>query len=1391
VYFATARGGDFDIYRYSFTDKSRTQVVGGRGNQIQPAVSRDGSKLAYVSPVEGRLGTGGLWVTPLDTDAAPRLVHSEETEYRMKPAWTRDGSAFLYVSDEGGSNDVAIVPAEGGNPIILTADPHDEYAPALSPEGERFAFVSNRGGPTTLFTAPVGGGPSTAWREVSMPVRRPRVASGRLRVRVIGQDQRTMPARIYLQASDGRAYAPDKGFPRVIAATETHYFHTTGQAEIEVPAGRVAIEAMRGHEYRPRKAVVDVPARGAQTVTLQLDRLVDLPARGWYSGDTHVHDLHQGRFGLTHETFFNQLVAEDLHVTNALIHMDGTRLMGRWADLTGAPHRLSTADHILQYAEEFRGSLGHIALLGISRYVLPFTGGTPGTAYVSSLLDHQYVDAARAQGGIAGFVHPYNRPVTRPREATQSLIPVDVALGKGDFYDVGALVSDEIGSAEMYYRLLNCGFRLAATAGTDNFSDVWRDPPPGADRTYVWIDGPLSVAAWLAGIKAQRTFASTGPLLFLEVNDRKPGDEIALGADAPPMLPVRAEAISIAPMERLEILVNGSVAQTVRAADPERIVFDQAVAVPDGGWIAARVVGPSSRYVSDSYAFAQTSPVYVVRNGQRYTSPADAQFLADAVTALGERVEARAKWRTPAERQEFRGDDRAGTWRLSTHRASGRRGLGNRQPRYLWRTSMPMPLSRRAHAAVPLSVALVLVVHASYAGDAAPSAATATGPDRQATAASVPSRSSSSRIEIDDLYHLRTAGDPQLSPDNTRIAFTVQYADRPGRPYTRVWTSNVTADAAAPLSGGQEGSAPRWSPDGTRIAFLAPTNDGETAITIANADGADVRTVATMASGNHPLPRVGETLAWSPEGKRIAFVSAVPGQEPPMEADPIVITRYWYRPASSAGARFSDNRRLHLFVVDVETKQVQQLTEGRYDEHSIDWSPDGKKLLFLSNRERDPDLFFNSDIFAIDVGSRAIERLTDTKSNEFSPTWSTDGKTVAYQGLKRPLTSSETNMEDTHVWTLDVATGERREIGAAVDNRQGQPQWSRDGRWVYFTVQSRGTVALHRMPRGGGPAERVAPATNVRGSVSGFAVGADDLVAWAMSTPRSPAELYLQRSDGRTRALTTLNTEGLKGKRIADVEAFTYRSFDGRDVEALLTKPVTLDPARRHPLIVMIHGGPHSQQGPTFAHKSQVYAARGWAVLMVNYRGSTGYGQAFSNAIARDQNGGEARDVLAGVDAALGRYPWIDSQRLGVEGGSYGGQLTNWLVTQTDRFKAAIPWASISNLVSHNYMSVYHDYLEQEYGGKPHTGGIIDMLWERSAIRLTNRVKTPVMLAHGDNDLLVNVAEIEQFYIALKDVGVETLMVRYPREGHGMRESKHVADLLQRSIAWYERHFAR
>lgn len=226
-------------------------------------------------------------------------------------------------------------------------------------------------------------------------------------------------------------------------------------------------------------------------------------------------------------------------------------------------------------------------------------------------------------------------------------------------------------------------------------------------------------------------------------------------------------------------------------------------------------------------------------------------------------------------------------------------------------------------------------------------------------------------------------------------------------------------------------------------------------------------------------------------------------------------------------------------------------------------------------------------------------------------------------------------------------------------------------------------------------------------------------------------------------------------------------------------------------MIVALHGGPHAQSGPQFNSRAQVYASQGWATLSVNYRGSTGYGQAFADAIVGDQNGAEARDVLAAVDAALTGRDWLDGSRLGLEGISYGGQLVNWLVTQTPRFAAAVSTAGIANLVSFHYTAYYHDYVPVEFGAYPHEGTLMDTLFARSPIRHVARVRTPVLLLHGELDNDVPITESEQFYIGLRDVGIDTILVRYPREGHGLRETRHQVDALDRSIAWYRRHFAK
>jgi TolB protein len=639
LYFASARSGGWRIFRHDLATNTDTAIING----IQPSVSPDGKSLAYAQ--------GGVRVLDL-TNFESHVVRAEETEYRVKPVWTPDSKRILYVTEDKGSNDIRIISVAGGDPIELTIDDeHHEMSPTVSPDGSRFAFVAYRDGVPKLYTADIAGGRPGAWHEVKITTRRSVTPTGRVRIRVVGPDGRQLSARVYVDASDGRSYTPDNRFHRAMMVTDRHYFHTPGNDEVELPAGRATIEAVRGFEYKPKSVTVDVRAGTTQTATITLERLVDLPARGWYSGDSHVHDLHQG-FGLSHEAFFLELTAEDLHVTSALIHMDGTRLMGRWSDLTGKPSPLSTPTHILQYAEEFRGGLGHIGMVGIKEFTLPLVAGENGTPYAEQSLDHQYIQAAHAQGGLAGFMHPYLNWPRTPAAAASTLIALDAALGLGDYYDVASLYSDELGSASFYYRLLNAGFRLPATGGTDNFSDVWRDPPPGSDRTFALVDGPLSVRSWLDAVRRGRTFLSTGPLIFIDVDGHKPGDEIAVSSTAAADVHVKAEAMSITPVDSLQIIVDGDVVKTVAATDKAHIAFDGTVPMPNGGWIVARVLGPNSKYIGDDYAFAQTSPVYVVRGGHRYVNAEDVKFLAQTVDAIWTRVE-RSRWRSDAARDRF------------------------------------------------------------------------------------------------------------------------------------------------------------------------------------------------------------------------------------------------------------------------------------------------------------------------------------------------------------------------------------------------------------------------------------------------------------------------------------------------------------------------------------------------------------------------------------------------------------------------------------------------------------------------------------------------------------------------------------------------------------------
>jgi dipeptidyl aminopeptidase/acylaminoacyl peptidase len=639
-----------------------------------------------------------------------------------------------------------------------------------------------------------------------------------------------------------------------------------------------------------------------------------------------------------------------------------------------------------------------------------------------------------------------------------------------------------------------------------------------------------------------------------------------------------------------------------------------------------------------------------------------------------------------------------------------------------------------------------------------------------------------------DLSRLRSVGSVALSPDGRYIAYAIIMGDLPGRPYGQLWVMELNTGKSVRLGGDKAAGAPLWSNDSKWIAFHGQDGDKH-GLLIAHPDGSNTAFLAPVAGTNSPLPGTGKAFAWSPDGKQIAFVSSKAGESAPASGDPMVITRYLYKPTASEGfTHFNDNQRLHLFVVDIAGRQIRQLTQGNYDEHSVDWSPDGKQLLFASNRDPNQDEFFHYDLFTLQLADSTIHRLTASEACEYSPVWSPDGKSIAYLGTRRGLTDRETTMEDTHAWVMNADGSNRREIGAAIDNRHGAPHWAPDGSAVYFTVMERGSNHLVRLPLGGQPEYVVKD----DGSVGDWSAGSNGAIAYGLNTPRDASQLYLKSNSDAPRKLTNLNQELLGNKTLAEVEPFTFVSNDNRfEVEAFLTKPIGMTATSRHPLIVVIHGGPHSANGSWFNFKNQVYAAHGYAVLNVNYRGSTGYGQKFADAVFGDQDGNEGQDVLYGVNAAVRRYLWIDPERMGIEGVSYGGQLTDWLITQTNEFKAAIPTAGIANLVSYNYMTYYNQYEEMEFGQFLHQGNLMDLAWERSALKHIAGAHTPTLIIHGENDNDVPIAEAEQLFIALKDVGVETVFLRYPREGHGLSEVKHQIDATDRSIAWYEKHFPK
>lgn len=659
VVYSSAQSGTFDI-RAVGADGSDTLVWGGNSNEIQPDPSPDFAEdlpagfLVAVSNRSDHPGTGGIF--RIEGRGDYQELHVEETTFRTRPAVSPDGSLIAFASDIRGSYDLFLLPADGGLPFRLTRDDDwDEKDPAWSPDGQEIVFTTNRDGQPALEVIGVHGG---AARPLSVAgLDRAGPAWGRLRVAL------SDAARATVLGADGRAHAPRGVFRRIVSYTETHYFHADGEFSLELPPGPATVRIKRGVEYRPWERRLEVRSGEETFVEAELERFANLRERGWMSGDTHVHDLHAGDLRISPEDLVAQAEAEAVEVIYALIHVDGSRTMGDPARFVAGPHPASTGRVFLRYGQEYRMPFGHRTFLNPERLFYPLTTGVRGTAREAPFPPlFEYIRRLRAEQGdqvVVGMPHPYFGYLAEgvPFDgASPSEIPLDAALGVADFFDINCIPSSETGSAAIYARLQNAGFRLAAAGGSDTFSDTSRDPPLGTGRTYVRVPEGAGPETFPSALRTGRSFSTNGPLLELDVDGFGMGDEIE--RDGPARLPVRARAVSAVPMERLMVLVNGEVwreatgdpAADPVAGSPFTLEISGDLELRDSAWIAVRAEGPRTVWTTDSSLFAHSTPVYVVLDGREIVVEADRQYMEAMIADFGAAMARRDDWLNEGQR---------------------------------------------------------------------------------------------------------------------------------------------------------------------------------------------------------------------------------------------------------------------------------------------------------------------------------------------------------------------------------------------------------------------------------------------------------------------------------------------------------------------------------------------------------------------------------------------------------------------------------------------------------------------------------------------------------------------------------------------------------------------
>ncbi len=630
-------------------------------HEISPVWTRDGAELLYISNRGHIYGTGGLWRMPAHAGSEPHEIHYEETNWRARPDFSPEGNRLVYGSYAGRQwHNLWILPAGGGDPLPLAFGDYDQVNPRWSPDGGHIAFIANRDGNTELDVMTLPGG---AFSRLPVTTRRYMGPTGTVHL-MLRQGGDAGVARISVTDANGMFHAPqdvwinaDDGFDRRERAFEAHYFHLLGAADVTVPAGRAHVEIMHGFTRSLEAHDIEIAAGETRELLVDLDeRPLTVPQEGhWVSGDLHVHMNYGGDYRNTPAHLVTQARGESLNVVESLI----VNKEQRFPDIAWNGQQLDAAsrnDTLVVHGQEFHTSYwGHLGLLGLSGgIILPGYAGYPRTA-ASSLFpsNSDVAKLAHERSALVGYVHPFDTP-PHPfdeHERLTNALPVDAALGNVDYIEALGF-SDHRATSDVWYRLLNLGFRLPAGAGTDamaNFASL--RGPVGMNRVYARIEGELTPGSFLQAIKQGRTFATNGPLLGFTLAGVAPGEELRFGTPQA-SLAFSAHLKSLVPVDQLELVCNGHVVRsflsTHAAASGD---FHGTVPLRQSGWCLLRAQTHGARYpVLDNYVFATTSPVYVTIAGQRPRSSADAEYFLAWIERMRTTTNAYPDWNDASEK---------------------------------------------------------------------------------------------------------------------------------------------------------------------------------------------------------------------------------------------------------------------------------------------------------------------------------------------------------------------------------------------------------------------------------------------------------------------------------------------------------------------------------------------------------------------------------------------------------------------------------------------------------------------------------------------------------------------------------------------------------------------